>query len=303
MLSLSSEAAPQLSLEDLDTACRARGLDGVEIVITRDDDDPASVVERSRASRARVLALRIANLDDSTAPAVARCSAALDIPVSVPLAAIDPDCLPSIVPAFVRAGGRLLLGHGTTLDEVLDLLLLVRSLGAPAAVGLAWDIQPASEDLSEASAILLATRERLGAVRLHGGGPEQRDQDARGVGPLFVELALSGFAGPIILCPSSADTVERWGTWLGARGSSGCGHAVSARAIALDVREVEPRHRLETILGAYRTLVPGSTLHLTVDHDPVCMYYTLEATEPERSFSFQVIEHGPEVWRAEVTKR
>lgn len=301
MLSLSTEAAPQLSLDELDAACRARGLDGAEIVIAP-GEALERVVSRAQSSRARVVALRIERLDEATAPAIARCSAALDVPVSVPLAALDPDCVPAIAPAFVRAGGRLLLGHRTNLDEVLELLALVRAIGTPAALGLAWEIHPASESLSEASAILLATRELLGAVRLHGGGPEQRDQDGRGVGPLFVELALSGFAGPIILCPSGPETVARWGAWLGARGSSGCGHAVSTRAVELDVREVEPRHRLDTILGAYRTLVPGATLHLTVDHDPVCMYYTLEATEPERSFSFQVVEHGPEVWRAEVTK-
>ena len=33
------------------------------------------------------------------------------------------------------------------------------------------------------------------------------------------------------------------------------------------------------------------------------MYYTLEATEPARSFEFHIVENGPEVWRAEVTKR
>jgi uncharacterized protein (DUF2249 family) len=33
------------------------------------------------------------------------------------------------------------------------------------------------------------------------------------------------------------------------------------------------------------------------------MYYMLEATEPEGSFAFEVVENGPEVWRARVTKR
>ena len=302
MLSLSAEAAPQLSLAELDAACRTRGLDGEEVVIAP-GEDLAAVVARVRSSGARVVALRTAHIDDATAPAVARCAAALDVPVSVPMATLDKECLPSIVPAFVRAGGRLLIGHRTDLDEVVELLALVGAIGAPAALGLAWELHPASDDLSEASAILLATCERLGAVRLHGGGPEQRDQDGRGVGPVFVELALSGFAGPIILCPSGPEVVPRWDTWLRARGSSGCGHAVSTRSIELDVRDVEPRHRFDTIIGAYRMLVPGTTLHLTVDHDPVCMYYTLEATEPAHSFTFQVVENGPDVWRAEVTKQ
>lgn len=301
MLSLSTEAAPRLTLDDLHAGCAARGLEGVEIAIShRVDLD--TVADRARASRARVVALRIARIDETTAPQIARTSAALGVPVSVPPAALDPGHLPEVAAAFALAGGRLLLGHRTNLDEALVLAAAVRAIRVPTAVGLAWDIAPASDNLADASAILLATRELLGVVRLHGGGPEQRDQDGRGVGPLFVELALSGYAGPIILSPSGPETVERWTTWLRSRGSSGCGHAASTKEIDLDVRDVEPRHRLETIMGAYRMLIPGAKLHLTVDHDPVCMYYTLEATEPADSFSFQVIEHGPEVWRAEVTK-
>lgn len=302
MLSLSTEAAPRLSLDDLHAGCTARGLEGVEIAILH-RDELETVAARVRSSRARVIALRVARLDETLAPQVARISAELGLPVSVPPAAIDPSDLPVVAAAFALSGGRLLLGHRSNLDEAVALAAAVRQIGVPSALGLAWEVAPSADELAEASAILLATRELLGVVRLHGGGPEQRDQDGRGVGSLFVELALTGYAGPIILCPSSAGTVERWTTWLGSRGSSGCGHAVSKKEIELDVRDVEPRNRLETIMGAYRMLVPGATLHLTVDHDPVCMYYTLEATEPERSFSFQVVENGPEVWRAEVTKR
>ena len=171
-------------------------------------------------------------------------------------------------------------------------------------LGLAWEIEPASASLEVASAVLFATRDLLGLVRLHGGGPEQRLQDGRGVGPVLGELALSGYTGPIVLCPSSRDarTLDLWARWAESRGSSGCGHAASTREHALDMRDVEPRDRLDTILGAYGTLVPGATLHLTLDHDPTCMYYTLEATEPPRSFEFHVVENGPEVWRAEVTR-
>jgi uncharacterized protein (DUF2249 family) len=71
---------------------------------------------------------------------------------------------------------------------------------------------------------------------------------------------------------------------------------------ALDVRPVEPKHRLEAIMGAYDSLPEGATLDLTVDHDPRCMYYTLGALHGENSFSFEYRENGPEVWRVEVTK-
>lgn len=70
----------------------------------------------------------------------------------------------------------------------------------------------------------------------------------------------------------------------------------------LDVRRVEPRHRLEAIMGAYESLPVGGTLELTVDHDPRCMYYTLEALHGKETFSFEYRENGPEVWRVEVHK-
>ncbi|HEY5947736.1 MAG TPA: DUF2249 domain-containing protein, partial [Kofleriaceae bacterium] len=202
------------------------------------------------------------------------------------------------------AGGRLLLSHRTDLDQAVATLAAIRARDT-SVLGVAWELEPSTAGLDAASAVLLATRELLGVVRLHGGGPEQRDQDGRGVGPLLGELALSGYAGPIVLCPSSRDPaiLDRWARWAASRGSSGCGHAASTRELVLDMRDVEPRDRLDTILGAYRTLIPGASLRLTLDHDPMCMYYTLEATEPPHSFAFQIVEHGPEVWRAEVTKR
>lgn len=71
----------------------------------------------------------------------------------------------------------------------------------------------------------------------------------------------------------------------------------------LDVRPVEPRDRFETIMAAYEGLPAGSTLELLVDHDPKCMYYTLQATRGEGEFSFDYLEDGPERWRVEVTRQ
>ncbi|MCB9565362.1 MAG: DUF2249 domain-containing protein [Kofleriaceae bacterium] len=179
----------------------------------------------------------------------------------------------------------------------------IDATGDPASLGIAWEVRPSAERLTDATALILAAGDRLGLVRLHGGGPEQRDQDGRGVGPLLAELALSRFQGPIVLCPSDPARLPRWRAWLGSTTSAGCGHGKDPRRLDLDVRDVEPRDRLAAILDAYRALGPGATLHLTVDHDPSCMYYTLEATEPAGSFEFRTVAHGPEVWRAEVTRR
>ena len=72
--------------------------------------------------------------------------------------------------------------------------------------------------------------------------------------------------------------------------------------VRLDVRPVEPKDRFQTIMAAYDALDPGATLDLVVDHDPKCMYYTLEATRGEDAFAFEYLENGPEVWRVAVTR-
>ncbi|HEX7069765.1 MAG TPA: DUF2249 domain-containing protein [Rhodothermales bacterium] len=71
----------------------------------------------------------------------------------------------------------------------------------------------------------------------------------------------------------------------------------------LDVRPVEPRHRFEMIMGAYRQLAPGQTLELVVDHDPKCMYYTLLHDHGPEAFGFEYLEAGPETWRVNVSRR
>jgi len=72
--------------------------------------------------------------------------------------------------------------------------------------------------------------------------------------------------------------------------------------IRLDVRPIEPKHRFEHIMSAYHDLAPGETLELIVDHDPKCMYYTLEAEHGPETFSFEYLEEGPTVWQVHVEK-
>ncbi|MCC6350689.1 MAG: DUF2249 domain-containing protein [Candidatus Eisenbacteria bacterium] len=72
--------------------------------------------------------------------------------------------------------------------------------------------------------------------------------------------------------------------------------------VQLDVREVEPRHRFELIMGSYDRMAEGDTLELTVDHDPQCMYYTLKATRGDDAFRFEYLSSGPEIWRVHVLK-
>ena len=73
--------------------------------------------------------------------------------------------------------------------------------------------------------------------------------------------------------------------------------------ISLDVRPVEPKYRFDTIMGAYESLAIEGELELTVDHDPQCMYYTLQAERGDDAFTFEYLENGPETWRVRVRKR
>lgn len=75
-----------------------------------------------------------------------------------------------------------------------------------------------------------------------------------------------------------------------------------AETTELDIRPVPPMHRFDRIMSAYEALPPGHALHLTVDHDPKCMYYTLRATRGDDSFSFEYLEDGPDTWRVLVTR-
>lgn len=300
-LSLSTAAAPELALGALDEAVSARGLDGIELTINA-TDDLASLAATVRTSGARIIALRVETFNKGHADKLARLSAELGVPVSTPPGAVASEEIASLEQVFAAAGGTLLLGFGTDLTEAIAVMAALTKAGDPLSMALSWDLRPSVDELSAAGAILLTARRQLRVVRMHGGGPEQHQQDGRGVGPLLVDLAISGYGGPIVLTPSAPSELPRWRDWLASRKATGCGSAHPSGALEVDVRDVEPRDRLGTILGAYRALPLGATLHITLDHDPSCMYYALEASEPEGSFAFRKIGDGPIDWHAEVTR-
>ena len=73
-------------------------------------------------------------------------------------------------------------------------------------------------------------------------------------------------------------------------------------ATVLDIRPTPPKDRFDTIMSAYESLAAGGTMHLIVDHDPRCMYYTLQATRGDAAFNFEYVEEGPLVWQVLVTR-
>ncbi|MEB2314255.1 MAG: DUF2249 domain-containing protein [Sorangiineae bacterium] len=300
-LSLSTVAAPSADLDAFHAAANGRGLDGIELELDA-AEDVTLAVERARASSARFVALHAAGTQPSGA--LARASGALGVPLSVPAertAVLSAASVAELGRDFAAAGGRLLLGFRSDFDAVMQAVNLLREAGSPSAIGLAWELRPGVDDLEASGTILLAASELLGAVRLYGGGPEQNQQDGRGVGAIFVELALSGYAGPTVLIPSGAEQLPLWHDWLLTRKPMEAGFDAKM-GFEVDVRNVEPKDRMGTILGAFGALPPGETMHITLDHDPSCMYYALEETQAEGSFAFRKIGEGPVVWEAEVKK-
>jgi uncharacterized protein (DUF2249 family)/iron-sulfur cluster repair protein YtfE (RIC family) len=67
----------------------------------------------------------------------------------------------------------------------------------------------------------------------------------------------------------------------------------------LDVRDLAPAARHETIFDAYRALAPGTGFVLVNDHDPKPLGYQFEA-EHAGQFTWQYLESGPEVWRVRI---
>jgi uncharacterized protein (DUF2249 family) len=67
----------------------------------------------------------------------------------------------------------------------------------------------------------------------------------------------------------------------------------------LDVREMVPRMRHQTIFATFERLNPGEAFILINDHDPKPLYYQFQAEQSGR-FSWDYLEQGPEVWRVRI---
>lgn len=68
---------------------------------------------------------------------------------------------------------------------------------------------------------------------------------------------------------------------------------------ALDVRDLPPAQRHESIFAAYQALAPGSGFVLINDHDPRPLRYQFEA-EHAGQFTWESLETGPEAWRVRI---
>jgi uncharacterized protein (DUF2249 family)/iron-sulfur cluster repair protein YtfE (RIC family) len=85
----------------------------------------------------------------------------------------------------------------------------------------------------------------------------------------------------------------------GAEGPADGEPATTREDVVLDVRDLAPARRHETIFSAYRDLAPGTGFVLVNDHDPKPLRYQFEA-EHAGQFTWQYLESGPEVWRVRI---
>jgi uncharacterized protein (DUF2249 family)/iron-sulfur cluster repair protein YtfE (RIC family) len=67
----------------------------------------------------------------------------------------------------------------------------------------------------------------------------------------------------------------------------------------LDVRDLPPAQRHESIFAAYQALRPGAAFVLVNDHDPKPLQYQFEA-EHAGQFTWESLEAGPEAWRVRI---
>lgn len=76
---------------------------------------------------------------------------------------------------------------------------------------------------------------------------------------------------------------------------------MSEPAQTLDVRPIPPRDKHPTIFRLLDALKAGEALRIVNDHDPLPLYYQIQAQYPG-AYGWNKIEDGPETWRVDIVK-
>jgi hypothetical protein len=219
-----------MPLAELLQSCGHRGLELVELVAghahgAKPGIDPARAADllwEIRASGVHVAGLFLPGEPFPDWEAVARLAAALEAPAIVAPGVAAGATMPRVVKQFVDQNATLLLAHHTNLAQAAALSDLIDAVGE-GHLGLAWDIDPATEDLNQVPDILERTGDRLAYIRFKGGGPESAQNTGRGIGTLMARLTLASYNGPLVLHPSNPAYHYAWRAWLGKAGGWGCG--------------------------------------------------------------------------------
>jgi sugar phosphate isomerase/epimerase len=244
-LGISTATAPGFTLEELSRSCRHRGLRAIELIEGHAHGlTLGSAAAEARQAR-RVLAdagvEQILFRPSAPAGAFSEQAVALAVELEAAVALAAPDAFAEAAPLahwaarYAEAGSRLLLLHGTDAAEAAACREAARRV-PDRTIQLGWTADPHAADLTAGSAAVLeAAGARLAAVRLAGSGPEAAASEGRGVGALMARLALRGYAGIIVLTPTSAARLPVWRVWLGRSSGWGCGSkAADASLVRLE---------------------------------------------------------------------
>jgi uncharacterized protein (DUF2249 family) len=78
--------------------------------------------------------------------------------------------------------------------------------------------------------------------------------------------------------------------------------STTENAAIIDVREIPPRNRHPLIFETFDGLAAGENFILVNDHEPRPLYYQFSIERADQ-FTWEYLENGPEVWRAQIGKR
>jgi uncharacterized protein (DUF2249 family) len=76
---------------------------------------------------------------------------------------------------------------------------------------------------------------------------------------------------------------------------------MSAPTKILDVRPIPPREKHSTIFSLFDALTSGQSLQIVNDHDPMPLFYQMQAQRPN-TFQWDKVEDGPEVWKVNIVR-
>lgn len=223
-LGLSSAAAVAATFTELAAACSLRGLSAVELRtgdshgIELDTDWSAAAAAAVAAAAAAGVSIAGFRSDDPSAEPgqLARLSAALGCCIIVADEGASADRMDRARRIRGQGGHALVLARGPAV-EWHD---AIRAAGEDYG----WEVDASCTDIAADADLVLGVGEpAVRYIRFIGGGPEASLQEGRGIGTLMGRLALAGYAGPIILSPSSPRYRVAWESWLGRRGGWGCG--------------------------------------------------------------------------------
>jgi hypothetical protein len=235
---VSSAAVPGASLAELLTGVTRHGLSvielragdahGVSAALTSRSGAVAEVVNVMRASPVTISSYRDNGDEDVRQLAVLARELGALIVIDGP-APLTERLSRAQELARDGAGVAVVVRGARAADDALEI--------TRAGHGVAWDASPSDENLgAQAAAVLDACGDALRRVRVAGAGPESSLHEGRGIGALMSRLALAGYAGTVIVAPSSPIYHQLWKQWLGPRDGAGrSSHSSNSSLVNLEL--------------------------------------------------------------------